>query len=456
MKYSITDKKVLVLGLGETGLSSIRWLFGQGAILSAADTRQMPPELMRIKNEFPNIKIHLGPFVEDIFIGIDLIVISPGVPINDKSVQSAISRGQKVIGDVELFSTVKPSSSKVIAITGSNGKSTVTTLVGEMCKSAGLRTIVAGNIGLPVMDTLSMEIPDVYVLELSSFQLESTQSLNADAATVLNISEDHLDRHGSLDAYVRAKARIFNGSGVQVLNCNDELSMAMAIEGRKKIVFGLDRPSGEGAYGIEKMEPEIWLMRGKQRMLSMRELHLPGLHNVSNVLAAFALCEAIGIKEDVIIQTAREFRGLPHRVEWIADINEIGFFDDSKGTNVGATCAAIAGLQQKVVLIAGGDGKGQDFSPLRKATIQNARAVILIGRDAQLIEDVLIDTGLPIYRAHDLPEAVKIGMRIAKKGDAVLLSPACASFDMFRNYEHRAKVFVEAVNDMSRLASEVH
>lgn len=451
MKIELKDKRVLVLGLGETGLSALRWLERHGARLSVADTRENPPGIDVIKAEFSQMKLYTGAFTAAMFSDVDLIVASPGVPLNEPELQAAIKRGIMVVGDVELFAQYRPTSAKVIAITGANGKTTVTTLVGEMCKAAGLKTLVAGNIGLPVLDTLSKETPDVYVLELSSFQLETTSNLYVDAATMLNLSEDHMDRYGSMQDYAIAKARVFYNATLQVLNRDDAWSMMMARAKLAQVTFGLSEPTGNDAYGLKQVDGETWLVDGDKELINLHDLKIVGLHNAANVLAAVALCRGIGIDYPPIIQTLYNFKGLPHRVEWVANIDEVDYYDDSKGTNVGATCAAIAGLPQKIVLIAGGDGKGQDFSPLKDAVAENARAVVLIGRDAPAIEAVLLDTEVPLYQAADLPEAVNIAKKLAQTGDAVLLSPACASFDMFKNYVHRAEVFVSAVKRLKEV-----
>lgn len=452
MKIELKDKRVLVLGLGETGLSTLRWLNRQGARLSVADTRDNPPGLDMLKAELSEVTVHTGVFKAEIFAIADLIVASPGVPLSEPEIQAAIAKGKTVVGDVELFAQYRDPNAKVIAITGANGKTTVTTLVGEMCKTAGLNTIVAGNIGLAVLDTLSMPVPDVYVLELSSFQLETTSNLQIDAATMLNLSEDHMDRYNSMQDYAIAKARIFYNAKLQVLNRDDAWSMMMARSKLSQVTFGLSEPQDSDEYGLQQLNDGTWLVEGNKELINLQDLKIVGLHNAANALAAVALCRGIGIEYAPIIQTLYNFKGLPHRVEWVAEIDDVDYYDDSKGTNVGATCAAIAGLPQKVVLIAGGDGKGQDFSPLVDSVTENARAVVLIGRDAPLIEQVLIDTEVPLYKAADLPEAVNIAKKIAQRGDAVLLSPACASFDMFKNYVHRAEVFVQAVTRLKEAA----
>jgi UDP-N-acetylmuramoylalanine--D-glutamate ligase len=441
----LKDKQVLVLGLGETGLSALRWLSRQGARLSVADTRENPPGVETLKAELPQVTLHTGAFTAAIFAGKDLVVSSPGIALSEPEIQAAIARGIAVVGDVELFAQYRPTNAKVIAITGANGKTTVTTLVGEMCKAAGLNTIVAGNIGLPVLDALNMETPDVYVLELSSFQLETTSSLVIDAATMLNLSEDHMDRYAGMQDYAIAKARIFYNAKLQVLNRDDAWSMLMSRPKLQQVTFGLDEADDAQDYGLRVVDGETWLSCGTHDLMNIRDLKIAGLHNAANALAAIALCRGIGIEYAPIMQTLYNFKGLQHRVEWVAEIDDVDYYDDSKGTNVGATCAALAGLPCKVVLIAGGDGKGQDFSPLKQPVAENARAVVLIGRDAPLIEAELLATNVALYQAADLPEAVNIAKKMAQAGDAVLLSPACASFDMFKNYEHRAEVFVAAV-----------
>ncbi len=451
MKINFENKRVLVLGLGETGQSALRWLASRSAILSVADSRENPPGMDDVIKRMPQVEIHTGAFQAEILSQADLIVISPGVALNEPAVQAAIKQGVPVIGDVEIFAQYRPRSAKVIGITGSNGKTTVTTLVGEICKEAGLKTIVAGNIGLPVLDALQMETPDVYVLELSSFQLETTHNLNLDAATVLNVCEDHMDRYSSIADYAAAKVRILAHAKTSVLNRDDAASFSM--RNKNTVTFGLNVAPSVHDFGLVECKEEHYLASGQRKLCKASDLKIVGQHNVANALAAAGLCSAIDIDKTAIAQTLRNFKGLPHRVEWVAKIDDIDFYDDSKGTNVGATCAAIAGMTkndkpQKAVLIAGGDGKGQDFSPLVPAVQANARAVVLIGRDAPLIEKVLLATNVPLYRAADLPEAVNIACKLANRGDAVLLSPACASFDMFKNYVHRAEVFVAAVKQL--------
>jgi len=458
---SWADKNVLVLGLGETGLSMLRWLSAQGARLRIADSRSEPPGLAEAGQYVAVGQIYCGAFGDAMFDGIDLIAISPGIPLADPFVQRAAARGIPVIGDIELFAwhleaSGLRSNTRVLAITGSNGKTTVTSMVEHLCKAAGKDAVAAGNISPAVLDVVmerGENQPEIWVLELSSFQLETTATLDADAATVLNISEDHLDRYVGIDKYAAAKARIFHGSGVQVLNRDDARSMGMALPGREVVTFGLDVSSHEPDFGVERERGDIWLMQGDQRLLKVGELNIAGMHNVANALAALALCRAIDLPMPALLEALCSFRGLPHRVERVAEIDGVVYYDDSKGTNVGATVAALEGLGRKVVLLAGGEGKGQDFVPLKQAVMRHARAVVLIGRDAPLIASALEGCGVPLLYAKNMSDAVRQAAQLAQAGDAVLLSPACASFDMFRNYAHRAEIFVEAVHELIKEAA---
>ncbi|GAB1233811.1 UDP-N-acetylmuramoyl-L-alanine--D-glutamate ligase [Ferrigenium sp. UT5] len=458
---TLRGQSVLILGLGETGLSLARWLGAQGMRVRVADSRAAAPGIDALRREWPGADVHCGPFDDALLQGIDLIAISPGVPVAEPLIQKAMARGIPVEGDVELLAQLLNTrhyrrNTRVIAITGANGKTTVTSMVGAMCAAAGLDTQVAGNISPAVLDALRARTqqPQVWVLELSSFQLETTHTLNADAATVLNVSEDHLDRYaGSMDAYAAAKARIFRGQGVQVLNRDDARSMAMALEGRKQASFGLSLPRNAHDWGISREGALIWLMQGPQKIMRADELQVSGLHNVANALAALALCRALELPLAPLVQALRAFRGLPHRVEKVAEVGGVTYYDDSKGTNVGATEAALNGLGKPAVVILGGDGKGQDFSPLRNAVARHARAVVLIGRDAPLIGRALSGCGKPVAQAQDMEHAVRLASGLAQPGDAVLLSPACASFDMFRNYVHRAEAFVQAVHKLAEVTA---
>jgi UDP-N-acetylmuramoylalanine--D-glutamate ligase len=461
----LKGRKVVVLGLGDTGLSMARWLARRGAKVRIADSRREPPHAAVLARELPQVPLATGPFNDGTLRGADLIAISPGLDRRVAPVADAIKRGVPVVGDVELFAqalkdpVTRPSTApgrrdlrsslvtaKIVAITGSNGKSTVTAMTGEMLRAAGRRTVVAGNIGTPVLDALGAieagtPAPEVFVLELSSFQLESTSNLEADAATMLNLSEDHLDRYDDMDSYAAAKARVFAGGGVQVLNRDDRRSMGMRRSGRTQYTFGAARPRNENEWGIG----DDALARGSRSLMAVSDLPLTGLHNAANALAAHALACAVGASDEVLARALRSFLGLPHRMQRVAEHGGVLFLDDSKGTNVGATVAALAGMRQPVVLIAGGDGKGQDFTPLAPAVKQRARAVVLIGRDAERVARAIASSGVPIERAAGMEEAVAAAFRASRKGDAVLLSPACASFDMFRNYAHRGEVFAAAV-----------
>jgi len=458
---SLKGRKVVVLGLGDTGLSLARWLSRRKAQVRVADSRAAPPHAQTLARELPQVKLASGAFSEKTFSGADLIAISPGIDRRESVIAGAVKRGVPAVGDVELFAQALPESrahgARVLAVTGSNGKSTVTAMAGAMCRAAGRKTAVAGNIGVPVLDALTAieegaAAPEVFVLELSSFQLESTASLAPDAATVLNVSEDHLDRYDGMSEYAAAKARIFSGGGVQILNRDDRLTLDMARAGRTLCTFGLAAPRGESEWGIASDGARA-LAHGAHQLMAVDELPLAGLHNAANALAAHALAHAIGLPDEPLVGALRDFRGLPHRMQKVAEIAGVAFYDDSKGTNVGATVAALSGMNRTVVLIAGGDGKGQDFAPLAPAVRERARAVVLIGRDAVLIEKALAGSGVAPIHAGDMDDAVAAAFDATRPGDAVLLSPACASYDMFRDYVQRAGAFVAAVRNLEKRRS---
>ena len=440
---------MLVLGLGETGLSMAKWLTREGARVAVADSRVSPPNVDALHAACPLATLSTGGFAREYFSGIDLIAVSPGIALTEPELRTATARGVPVVGDIELFARAiagKPAA-RTIGITGSNGKSTVTAMAGAMCRKAGVRVSVAGNIGPAALDALMAvedqgEYPEVWVLELSSFQLESTASLNFDAGAMLNLSEDHLDRYAGMAEYARAKARIFSGNGIQVLNRDDPASMAMRISGREVRTFGIGDPSRPGDWGMRGE----WLAQGEQAVMRSSDLKVSGRHNLANALAAFALTTAIGLPSAKLAAGLAEFPGLPHRMQRVAILAGKIFIDDSKGTNVGATVAALSGMDRPTVLIAGGEGKGQDFAPLASAVTAHARAVVLLGRDAEHIAQALAGTGVPLHRAGSMQEAVGTAFGVAQPGDAVLLSPACASFDMFRNYAQRAEAFIAAVD----------
>jgi UDP-N-acetylmuramoylalanine--D-glutamate ligase len=440
-------ERALVVGLGLTGLSCVRHLVARGYQVTAVDTRAAPPRLEDARREFPQVEAHIGGLPERLFDDPGLLVVSPGVSLTEPAIARAIARGAQPIGDIELFA--REAKAPVLAITGANGKSTVTALTGELCRAGGLDTRVGGNIGTPALELLEGPPPAAYVLELSSFQLETAWSLDARAATVLNITPDHMDRYAGLDDYATAKRRIFHGHGAMVLNADDPLVMKMSEPGRRTIRFGLGRPQTGDDYGLIEHDAAPWLARGGETILPAAEVPLPGLHNVANALAAIALAQTLGVSSASCRRAVRAFKGLPHRTELVAERDGIKWINDSKGTNVGATVAALSGMTSPAILIAGGDGKGQDFSLLRDAVRDHARAVVLIGRDAPLIERALAGI-VPLPRARDLKDAVETARTLARPGDVVLLSPACASFDMFRNYEHRGEVFRATVKEVLR------
>ena len=441
----LAGKRVLVLGLGDTGLSVACWVERQGARTRIADTRQAPPRRNDFFGEF-----HGGPFQESLLKDIDLLCVSPGLSLDEPLVQEAIARGIPVAGDIELFAwhVRGTMDAKVVAVTGTNGKTTVTALTGHLLRAAGVACEVAGNIGPAALTSLleaeqAAKKPAVWVLELSSYQLETTWSLAPDAAAMLNLSEDHFDRYAGLADYGAAKARIFQGGGIQILNRDDARSMAMALEGAARMTFGLDAPKVAWDFGVRRAA----LVHGDQEIIAVKDLPIHGAHNVANALAASALARSLGISIESLRTGLHTFKGLPHRLELVATRGGVDWYDDSKGTNVGATVAALKGLGRKAVLILGGEGKGQDFAPLRAPVKEFATRVLLIGRDAPSIEKAL--AGLPTERCASLEQAVLRAAEVSNPGEAVLLSPACASFDMFRDYKHRGGAFADAVRRLA-------
>ena len=460
----LAGKRFLVVGLGESGLAMAKWLRRQGAAVRVADSRENPPNRAALKAFAPDIEVIAGPFRPETFEGVDAIALSPGVPKDTPEIAAA---GETpIVSEVDLFTDairVFAPESKVLAVTGSNGKTTTTALAAHLLNGAGLEAVACGNISPSLLDALMAALdagrrPRVWVLELSSFQLEITHRLAAHAATVLNVSEDHLDRYSSMNDYVQAKARVFQGQATMfVLNRDDKysqeflenspvkllLNAGLGIEecGDNVVTFGLNPATRDRHYGIEHGAIHF----GKKHLIDLDELPVKGLHNAANVMAALALCWAIGVGAGKVLPALRMFKGLPHRVEPVAEINGVLYVDDSKGTNVGATLAAIEGMGRPVAVVLGGDGKGQDFTPLKDALKRHGRAVALIGRDASLIEKAIAGCGLPVEPFARLEESVRWLAGQAQAGDCVLLSPACASLDMFRNYVHRAEVFIETV-----------
>ncbi|MFZ3322069.1 MAG: UDP-N-acetylmuramoyl-L-alanine--D-glutamate ligase [Usitatibacter sp.] len=454
MTHEWKGKSVLVLGLGDTGLSSVRWLARHGARLRAADTRAAPPALGTLSSEHPEVRVSLGALDPSLLEGVDAVVASPGLALREPVLAAAIGRGIEVVGDVEVAARALARDApgvRVLGVTGTNGKSTVTALAAAMGARAGVKSVAAGNIGLPILDALTeferAGYPELLVVELSSYQLETTSSLHLTAATMLNLTQDHLDRYGSMADYGRAKERIFMHCDTRVVNRDDAASSAMG-HGDGVLSFGLGVPEGATQWGLDSKRAS--LMHGDEKIIDARAMAMPGLHNAANGLASHALCTAAGIASAPLALALAEFRGLPHRVQEVAATGGVRFYDDSKGTNVGASVAALEGFADPVVLIAGGDGKGQDFAPLAPAVKKHARAVVLIGRDAARIEAALRPTGIALHRAATLEEAVQAAFHLAREGDAVLLSPACASFDMFRNYGHRGDVFAQAARALAQ------
>lgn len=453
-------KKVLVVGLGKTGLSCARFLTRLGQQVAVTDDRMDPPGLVALTDELPDVALFLGRFEPDAFAHAEQIVVSPGVSLRHPLISEARARGVEVIGDIELFARAVHGttgvaggrmpgatavSAPVIAITGSNGKSTVTTLVGEMARAAGRAVKVGGNLGTPALDLLgdTDAEPELYVLELSSFQLESTFTLAPRAAVILNISPDHMDRYSGLDDYAKAKQRIYRNAEVQVVNLDDAYAARLADTARDCIGYGLQPPQTDN-YGIAEHNGQVWLMCGEQPLLPAGEIRMAGRHNLSNALAALALGDAVGLSRAAMCETLRTFGGLAHRTQWVAESAGVVWYNDSKGTNIGATLAAVQGMDRPVVLIAGGQGKGADFRMLRDGLRDKVRAVVLIGEDAPLLEAALQGV-TQLVRADSIEAAVARAAELARPGDAVLLSPACASFDMFKGYDHRGQLFMDAV-----------
>jgi len=443
---ALKGRTVLVLGLGDTGLSVANWVASQDGTVRMADTRAAPPRKQEFSGEF-----HSGKFKTSLLKDADLVCISPGLSLQEEVIQAAIAKSIPIVGDIELFAWA--ARGKRIAITGTNGKSTVTALTGHLLRTAGLDCEVAGNIGPPALDALrrrGAKAPAAWVLELSSYQLETTWSLAPDASAMLNLSEDHLDRYAGLAAYAAAKARVFLGEGAQVLNRCDSASMALAIPGRPQVTFGLDAPDMPEDFGVAGG----WMVCGGDRILPAADLPLAGMHNLSNALAACALACQAGVPLSSLAEGLRTFQGLPHRMQRVLLRDGVEWLDDSKGTNVGATVAALKGMSKKVVLILGGEGKGQHFAPLAPVIRAHAKHVLLIGRDAALIERAIASSDVPAERVATMDKAVERAARLAARGEAVLLSPACASFDMFRDYRHRGEAFANAVKRLARLARE--
>jgi UDP-N-acetylmuramoylalanine--D-glutamate ligase len=496
----LQDQAVLVLGLGASGLAMARWCVRCGAQVTVADTREAPPQLAQLRAELPQVRFVAGAFDAALLDGAAYSAVyrSPGLApqVIAPVFIAAGARGISAGGEIDLYSAALLAlraahgyAPAVLAITGTNGKTTVTSLTGKLVAHAGKSVAVAGNIGPTLLDTLAERIdagqlPEAWVLELSSFQLDGVRGFEPTAAAVLNVTQDHLDWHGDMAAYAAAKARIFGEQALMVLNRDDALVMHMLPppvkvklqkpQHRAHVTFGADMPQRPGDFGIEVVNGMAWLVRTQeadetlrrsknaeeelhiQRLMPADALRIRGRHNATNALAALALAQAAGCPLSAMLYGLREYRGEPHRVEPVGTVNEVEFFDDSKGTNVGATVAALNGLgpERRLVVILGGDGKGQDFSPLAAPMARYARAAVLIGRDAPAIRTALQDTGIALHDCATLPDAVHWAAQRAHAGDAVLLSPACASLDMFRDYAHRAQVFVDTVQALAQDAGQ--
>lgn len=449
MQLIATDNKQVVIGLGLTGLSCARYLKREKRVFSVVDSREEPPELENFRHEFPDVEVTVGEISDESLLGAALLIVSPGVALDEPAIANALKNGTSVCGDIDLFreKAVAP----IVAITGSNGKSTVTTLLGEMAKCAGKKAAVGGNIGVPALDLLEGEEPDLYVLELSSFQLERAGMLNVDVATVLNISADHMDRYPNLIAYHQAKHQIFRGCKKVVVNRADPLSRPLVAEDVEELNFGLDQPDFKG-FGLLVEAGEEYLAYQFEKLMPVSELKIVGRHNIENALAALALGKAVGLSIAPMLDALRAFRGLEHRCQLVDEWQGVRYYNDSKGTNVGASIAAIEGLVgggRKVVLIAGGVAKGADFSPLLPVIKAHVRGVVVIGEAAEQLTQ-LCSEDVTVVSAMSMDSAVKSASLISEQGDAVLLSPACASFDMFKNYQHRGESFVNAVADMTK------
>jgi len=438
----------IVVGLGKSGMSLVRFLANRGVAFAVADTRENPPELATLRRDYPQVEVRCGELDVEFLCRADELYVSPGLALATPALQQAAARGVKLSGDIELFA--RNAKAPIVAISGSNAKSTVTTLVGEMAAAAGKRVAVGGNLGTPALDLLSDDV-ELYVMELSSFQLETTDHLGAEVATVLNVSEDHMDRYSGLPAYHLAKHRIFRGARQVVVNRQDALSRPLIGEGVPCWTFGLNKPDING-FGLREENGEKYLAFQFQNLLPASELKIRGAHNQANALAALALGHAAGLPFEPMLEALRNFAGLVHRCQWVRERQGVNYYDDSKATNVGAALAAIEGLgadiNGKLVLIAGGDGKGADFSALKAPVATHCRAVLLLGRDAELLAATFGDS-VPLIRVKTLEEAVQRAAEVAQEGDAVLLSPACASLDMFKNFEERGRLFAQAVGDLS-------
>lgn len=457
---SAANTKRMIIGLGLSGLSCARFAQRQGWSFDLCDSRETPPGLADIQQEFPQSRIYCGDLEGDLLASYDELIVSPGVALAEPAIQQAIEAGVAISGDIQLFKqhVNKP----VIAITGSNGKSTVTSLVGDMLNQCGLKARVGGNIGLPALDLTDNDEADIYVLELSSFQLETTTNLNAEAVTILNLSEDHMDRYQGMSDYLAAKQRIFQGAKRVVVNSDDQATLPDNTN--RNIAFSLNS-DGSSRFYLKNHDGIDYLYREQQRLLSADDIKIKGRHNLANVLAALALvdavCETLGIQLEQSLPAIREFPGLAHRCQWVANLNGVDCYNDSKGTNVGSTLAAVNGLgtgaKGNIWLLAGGVDKGQSFDELVQPCQQYVAEVLLYGRDAKNIQQDFMQDGKALCKSHifdSMDQAFATALQNAEAGDLILLSPACASFDQFRNYAVRGEYFRQLVMDANEQASD--
>jgi len=441
----------IVVGLGKTGFSCVRYLAAQGVDFMVVDTRQQPPFLAQLQQQYPDVDVQLGDLDATLLSDSQRLIMSPGLSLEQPAIQQAIASNSRIVSDIDLF--CEAVSAPIVAITGSNAKSTVTTLVGLMAEQAGKRVGVGGNLGTPVLELLGEGEQDLYVLELSSFQLEISDCLNAEVATILNVSPDHMDRYADIDAYRSAKQRIFNGCAQIVINA-DEPALSQCSKNDQALLqktwdFGVTHSAqGDRSFALQQVDGQNWLMRGNEKLMLASEVKIKGLHNASNALAALALGSAVELPMTAMLQALREFPGLPHRCQWVAQTSGVDYYNDSKGTNVGATVAALNGLGPdtagQIVLIAGGDGKGAEFDDLQQPVAAYCSQLVLLGKDAQRLQETLSEAA-PVSHVATMTDAVVVAARLAQTGDAVLLSPACASLDMFANFEVRGDAFVNAV-----------
>ena len=434
--------RMLIVGLGSTGYSAAQFLQNTPIKFAVIDSRRNPPLIDSLREQMPDVPVFSGGFDQGAFDVATHLLVSPGVSLNEKAIAKAMQAGVTIMSDIDLFAcaTQKP----IIAITGSNGKSTVTTMLGDMGNAAGIKTAIGGNLGTPALDLLQQNA-DLYVLELSSFQLERTTALNAAVATVLNVSPDHLDRHDGMDGYAQEKQRIFRGNGAMVLNADDAMVMAMVEQNRTYLTFSTEQAAD---FNLHRHGNSYQLRHGQQLLLNADDLKLEGKHNLANALAALALGHAAGLDLKAMGEALKKFKGLPHRMQRVAESHGIRWINDSKATNIGACVAALQGYDRKVILIAGGDAKGADMTELAPIVEQKTKAVVLIGKDAQLI-DQAINHCVTTRFAQNMKQAVKIAAELAENGDSVLLSPACASLDQYKSYADRGNQFAEAVLELS-------